>query len=98
MAITGISGRSGPHVRSPERTAGSRQPAEGQPAAGQPAKRKSAGLVHLLKEAWPFLRPQRVLLLVGLGLMAINRLAGLVLPASTKFLVDHLHGKREGRR
>ncbi len=60
-----------------------------------PSKGKSAGLPHLLKEAWPFLRPQRVLLLFGLVLMAINRLAGLVLPASTKFLVDNVVGKRE---
>ena len=84
-------------MRSHERTAGSKHTEKGQPAEGQPAKGKSAGLVHLLKEAWPFLRPQRVLLLVGLGLMAINRLAGLVLPASTKFLVDNVVGKREVR-
>jgi ABC-type multidrug transport system fused ATPase/permease subunit len=58
---------------------------------------KAAGLLHLLKEAWPFLRPQRMLLLFGLALMAINRLAGLVLPASTKFLVDNVVGKREVR-
>jgi ABC-type multidrug transport system fused ATPase/permease subunit len=60
-------------------------------------KVKAAGLVHLLKEAWPFIRPQRVLLLFGLLLMAINRLAGLVLPASTKFLVDNVIGKRQIR-
>ena len=42
-----------------------------------PPKGKSAGLPHLLKEAWPFLRPQRVLLLFGLVLMAINRAGGL---------------------
>jgi ABC-type multidrug transport system fused ATPase/permease subunit len=66
-------------------------------AESKPAKGKSAGLLHLLKEAWPFLRPQRVLLLLGLVLMAINRLAGLVLPASTKFLVDNVVGKREVR-
>jgi subfamily B ATP-binding cassette protein MsbA len=36
-----------------------------------------------------------VLLLFGLALMAINRLAGLVLPASTKFLVDNVIGKRQ---
>ena len=41
------------------------------------------------------MRPQRWLLLFGLGLMAINRVAGLVLPASTKFLVDNIIGKRE---
>ena len=87
MAIAGISGRTGPLVRGREHT--------GRP---KPAlKGKSAGLGHLLKEAWPFIRPQRVLLLFGLLLMAINRLAGLVLPASTKFLVDNVIGKRQIR-
>ncbi len=66
-------------------------------AASPPIKGKSAGLAHLLKEAWPFLRPQRMLLLFGLVLMAINRLAGLVLPASTKFLVDNVVGKHQVR-
>src|SRR5580704_4913301 len=56
---------------------------------------KSAGFVRLLVESWPFIRPQRWLLLVGFGLMAINRVAGLALPASTKFLVDNVVGKRQ---
>jgi len=56
---------------------------------------KSPGLIHLLGEVWPFVRPQRWLLLFGFGLMAINRLAGLVLPASTKFLIDNIIGKRQ---
>jgi subfamily B ATP-binding cassette protein MsbA len=60
-------------------------------------KEKSVGFIHLLKEAWPFIAPQRMLLLVGLLLMAINRLAGLVLPASTKFLVDNVIAKRQIR-
>lgn len=37
--------------------------------------------------------PRRGLLLAGFGLMLINRLAGLVLPASTKFLIDDVIGK-----
>jgi subfamily B ATP-binding cassette protein MsbA len=32
--------------------------------------------------------PRRGILLVGLGLIAVNRLAGLVLPGSTKYLID----------
>ncbi len=55
----------------------------------------SAGFVRLLGEAWPFVRPQRWLLLVGFGLMAINRAAGLVAPASMKFFVDDVIGKRQ---
>jgi ABC-type multidrug transport system fused ATPase/permease subunit len=91
MAMIGIPGRTGSPVRARERTSGREGASESRP----PVKGKSAGLVHLLKEAWPFLRPQRMLLLLGLVLMAINRLAGLVLPASTKFLVDNVIGKRQ---
>jgi ABC-type multidrug transport system fused ATPase/permease subunit len=40
-------------------------------------------------------RPRRRLLAIGFGLMAINRISGLVLPASTKFLVDDVIGKRQ---
>ncbi len=41
-----------------------------------------------LPELWSLIRPRKGLMAVGLVLMAINRVAGLVLPASTKFLVD----------
>ena len=41
------------------------------------------------------LRPRRILLAVGLLLMAINRVSGLALPASTKFLIDDVIGKRQ---
>src|SRR6202008_1496710 len=91
MAMTGIPGRTGSPVRARESTSGRERASESR----QPVKGKSAGLLHLLKEAWPFLRPQRMLLFLGLVLMAINRLAGLVLPASTKFLVDNVVGKHQ---
>src|SRR5207248_1367403 len=45
-------------------------------------------------DLWDLIRPRRALLAVGLVLMAINRIAGLVLPASTKFLVDDVILKR----
>src|SRR5215469_3533267 len=95
MAMTGIAGRAAPIGHGIGRGMGHGR--GGAAASGSPAKGKSAGIVHLLKEAWPFLRPQKVLLLFGLVLMAINRLAGLVLPASTKFLVDNLIGKHQVR-
>src|SRR6059058_2296724 len=51
-----------------------------------------------LKSSWPLIRemvaPRKGLLMLGLGLMAINRVAGLVLPASTKWLIDDVIGKR----
>ncbi|MGC1187859.1 MAG: ABC transporter ATP-binding protein, partial [Candidatus Acidiferrales bacterium] len=52
-------------------------------------KSKSSGsFLTLLPEVWEFVRPQRWLLLVGFFLMAINRLAGFVLPASMQPLAD----------
>jgi subfamily B ATP-binding cassette protein MsbA len=40
------------------------------------------------------MRPRRGLLAAGLALMAVNRASGLVLPASTKFLLDDVIGAR----
>ena len=56
---------------------------------------RKGGFFTLLAETLPFIRPHRWLLLSGFVLMAINRLAGLVLPASMKFLVDDVLGKRQ---
>ena len=56
---------------------------------------KSERLRALLPDLWALVRPRRGTLLLGLGLMAVNRVAGLVLPASTKFLVDDVIGRRE---
>jgi subfamily B ATP-binding cassette protein MsbA len=39
-------------------------------------------------------RPRRRLLAAGLVLIAVNRMCGLVLPASTKFLIDDVIGQR----
>ena len=50
----------------------------------------------MLPDLWVLVRPRRWLLLGGFGLMAINRVAGLVLPASTKYLIDDVLSK--GRR
>src|SRR5512141_2495533 len=61
-----------------------------------PSKKKPA--VEQLKAVWPDLKalilPRRRLLGWGFALMAVNRVSGLVLPASTKFLVDDVIGKR----
>ncbi len=51
-----------------------------------------------LRVVWPVLgelfRPRRSLLALGLVLMVINRVSGLVLPYSTKFLIDTVIVKR----
>lgn len=60
-----------------------------------PPARNGAGTIS--SNIWYFLRPNIGRLAAGLGLVAVNRLAGLVAPATTKFLIDdviirrHLH-------
>ncbi|HTQ87775.1 MAG TPA: ABC transporter ATP-binding protein [Candidatus Solibacter sp.] len=61
----------------------------------EPTKEKpKPSLREMLPEVWALVRPRRGLLALGFGLMVVNRLAGLVLPASTKFLIDDVLGKR----
>jgi subfamily B ATP-binding cassette protein MsbA len=48
-----------------------------------------------LPEIWALIRPRRGLLAVGFVLMAVNRICGLVLPASTKYFIDNVIGKRQ---
>ena len=60
------------------------------PRAGQ----KKTELFKALPEILQLIRPRRALLTLGMGLMVINRVSGLVLPASTKYLVDDVIGKR----
>src|ERR1019366_3546587 len=55
-----------------------------------PNKKKNTGLLDQLPEVWALIRPRRGLLAVGLVLMAINRVSGLALPYSTKYLIDNV--------
>jgi subfamily B ATP-binding cassette protein MsbA len=48
----------------------------------------------LLPDILELVRPRRNMLVAGFVLMVINRASGLVLPASTKFLIDDVIGKR----
>jgi subfamily B ATP-binding cassette protein MsbA len=59
---------------------------------------KRSSVLHLreiLPEVWTLIKPRRRLLLFSLLLMVVNRVAGLVLPASTKYLIDDVIGKRQ---
>ena len=60
-----------------------------------PKKRSS----ERLRELWPdireMLRPRRRLLAIGFVLMVIGRVCSLVLPASTKYLIDNVIGKKQ---
>jgi subfamily B ATP-binding cassette protein MsbA len=65
-------------------------------AAKSPAKNeKRKNAWKNLPDVWALMKPRRGLLALGFVLMAINRLAGLVLPASTKYLVDNVISKRQ---
>jgi subfamily B ATP-binding cassette protein MsbA len=50
-------------------------------------------LKAVLPEVWTLMRPRRGLLVLGFGLMVINRVSGFVLPASTKYLIDDVINK-----
>ncbi len=54
----------------------------------------SERLKLLLPDIMELVRPRRGLLAIGFVLMIINRVSGLALPASTKFLIDDIIGKR----
>ncbi len=58
----------------------------------EPKKRKT-NVANAWAEARELVWAHRGRLALGLGLMLINRLAGLVLPASSKFLIDDVIGR-----
>ncbi len=58
----------------------------------KPAKKTQ--IFKALPEIWQLIRPRRALMLLGFGLMIINRVSGLILPYSTKYLIDDVVGKR----
>ncbi|MFN0006456.1 MAG: ABC transporter ATP-binding protein [Planctomycetota bacterium] len=58
-------------------------------------KKKRPSLSASWREARDLISAHRNRLALGLGLMLVNRLAGLVLPATSKVLIDDVIGKRE---
>jgi ABC-type multidrug transport system fused ATPase/permease subunit len=69
--------------------------AEPKPDAATRKDKKRKNPWKSLPDVWALIQPRRGLLALGFVLMAINRLSGLVLPASTKYFVDNVIGKRE---
>ncbi|HXP11085.1 MAG TPA: ABC transporter ATP-binding protein, partial [Acidobacteriaceae bacterium] len=67
-------------------------------AAGEEVKKKRPPLRKVLPEIWTLVKPRRWLLAAGFVLMVINRVSGLVLPASTKFLVDNVLIKHQAQK
>ncbi|MBS1850283.1 MAG: ABC transporter ATP-binding protein [Acidobacteria bacterium] len=56
----------------------------------KPSGISRARLSVVLGAVWELVLPRRGLLALGFGLMVINRISGLVLPYSTKFLIDNV--------
>ena len=65
-------------------------------AAGEPAKKKPS-LKKVLPEVWQLIRPRRWLMLFGLVLVLIKSTAGLVLPYTTKILLDRVFLHHQAR-
>jgi ATP-binding cassette, subfamily B, putative efflux pump len=77
------------------RSEGSRGRGQGRQAAVSPAdpKKKNKLTTAAWKEAKALIWARKGRLALGLALMLVNRLAGLVLPATSKFLIDDVIGK-----
>jgi ABC-type multidrug transport system fused ATPase/permease subunit len=59
-------------------------------------KRKAPPFKVIMRDAAELVHERRGRLAIGFGLLAVNRISGLVLPGTTKFLLDEVIGK--GRR
>src|SRR4051794_22688569 len=62
--------------------------------ADDPAKKKKVDYSNAWPEAKALILAHRGRLALGLVLMLVNRVAGLVLPATSKYLIDDVIGKR----
>jgi ABC-type multidrug transport system fused ATPase/permease subunit len=63
--------------------------------ASTKAKKGAAETWKALPEIWALLRPRKGIMLLGLLLMSINRIAGLALPFSPKYFFDNVIGKHQ---
>lgn len=65
------------------------------PAAPKAKKKTTEKLREVWPDIWALVKPRRGTLLLGLVLMAVSRVSGLVLPLSTKTLIDDVLGKQK---
>jgi ABC-type multidrug transport system fused ATPase/permease subunit len=63
--------------------------------ATAPAPKKNPSLREVWPMIWVLVRPRRWMIALGFLLMAVNRVSGLVLPWSTKSLIDDVIGRRQ---
>jgi ABC-type multidrug transport system fused ATPase/permease subunit len=64
-------------------------------AADMTAKRPKTNYKRVLPEIWKMVKPRRWLLGGSFLLMVVNRASGLVMPASTRYLIDDVMGKKQ---
>jgi len=62
---------------------------------GEQDKQKAKNTWKALPDVWALLKPRRGILALGFILMVVNRIAGLALPASPKYLLDDVIAKHE---
>lgn len=65
------------------------------PATEGPKPPKIQRLKAVWPEVWKLMRPRRALLALGFLLMVINKVAGFVLPYSSKYLIDNVVTKHQ---
>ena len=75
-------------------------PTESNSRLSSPAKEtakppKIERLKAIWPEVWKLMRPRRGLLALGFVLMVINKVAGFVLPYSSKYLIDNVVTKQQ---
>jgi ABC-type multidrug transport system fused ATPase/permease subunit len=63
----------------------------------QPQPKKLNRLMAVLPDVWALVWPRRRLLVAGLGLMLVNRVAALALPGSAKFVIDNVILRKQTR-
>jgi subfamily B ATP-binding cassette protein MsbA len=61
--------------------------------ASETSTRQKPNLQRVLPEIWKLVKPRALLLSGSFLLMVINRASGLILPASTRYLIDNVMGK-----
>jgi ABC-type multidrug transport system fused ATPase/permease subunit len=59
------------------------------------ASRPKPKLKKVFPEIWKLIKPRRLLLGGSFLLMIVNRFSGLILPASTRYLIDNVMGKHQ---
>jgi len=78
--------------------AGQEKPSKNDSGVKPGTNRKKARpkLANVWPEVWSLIYPRRWIMLGGLGLLIVNRVAALALPASTKYLIDDVILKHHG--